>query len=184
MERLLQPIGDYRRACDAHPHRTKRRKVTVTKDTLPKKPETVRELESACLIGLNACTRALEVICQSDSAETSGTHSPSSPAVLFVCKDDARSDLLYNHFPRLCQSSQRRGQDIHLIAMPEGTEAVLGKALGLPRTGCLALKVRGGSNKHDGVKTDLLGVYGHRAHIGICARDDTSPKVTGARSNV
>lgn len=115
------------------PQRTKKRKVTATKSSKIEKDAALISLESQCTIGFNACTRALE-------AAIKVPHDlPWHINVIFVCKEDLSSPQYYEHFPTLCKLAAEANHPVHLLGLPEKAEIALGKALGLPRVGCVAL---------------------------------------------
>lgn len=138
----MTPLGEHRRACSQVTHRAKRRKVTAASkknSETPNKSEAVVAIEKLSTCGINACTRALEESVRSGTPNVDQSH---QITLLFVCKDDLTSNLLYQHFPHLCALLHKLGRPIRLLALPKGAEISLGAALGLPRVGCVALKVK------------------------------------------
>lgn len=85
------------------------------------------------LTGFNSIMETLENQIQ---LNLNGKEIENSVKVLFVCKNDISSKLLYNHLPTLCALS-----NVKLITLPKGSSKRLSDALGVSKdTHFLAIK--------------------------------------------
>lgn len=143
----MKPIGDHRRETGSVPRRTKKRKITAAAATTSTvKSEHLKQLEDCCFYGLTACNRALESEIRRAEAPAATDSDKlvevaAVPDVVFVCKEDLTSELLYDHFPALCVLASKPNPGLRLVPLARSAETALGKVLGLPRVGCVALKV-------------------------------------------
>lgn len=111
---LLSPVGERRRARKDDSSQNKRRRTALRS---PERLPHIDDVDFPFILGFNAVMAAVE----------KGTEL----CAIIVTRPPS---MVTHHFPKLCS-----GRGIKLLALKEGSEAQLGKTVGLPRIGVIGV---------------------------------------------
>lgn len=144
----------------------------ASKERRPKSGSSSEREKGSCpiLIGLNACTRALErtASVRTTKAKNQGSMKASKELVaVLVCKDDVTHARIFQHLPflgRLCR--------LPVLPLPKGSAGELGTLFGLPNCAVIGIlrDSSSGADSHwelDDFVTYLVGMSGENMAADI-----------------
>lgn len=151
---ILEPLAAYKQLQDSTSKQEKKNRADILESAKP-------EISNYITLGFNKTNESLEKQARrfyassgasepinakkQDNAESTTSTGLNDISMVFVCKQDMKSALLWNHFPSLCTAAtlaipEENHLKVRLIQLPSGAHSRLATAAGLDRLSVLGLR--------------------------------------------